>query len=97
MQVKLNLACIFTQWGEGPGAVKLPKRPLDQLHGHLRWRGVAVLSGEGLLYPVVIDLDGGDQAVLLSLAHLDPATPWQKRRVILHLVNQTEHLLDTER
>jgi hypothetical protein len=41
--------------------------------------------------------DACDVSTIFPLAHLDPATPGQKRRVILHLVNQTEHLLDTER
>ena len=52
-----------------------------------------VLGSKALADAVVVDLYGSHQPIGRALAHLDPAAPGQEGRIILHPVNQGEHLL----
>ena len=93
MQIELDLAGILAQGLEMPLTIQMAEGPFDQGHLHGRGRRMGILGGEALPDAVVVDLNGGHQPVRRPLTDLDPATPGQKRRVILDPVDQGEHLL----
>src|SRR5574340_108864 len=94
MKMELYLARGIAQRLEQPGAVEVLERSVAQPNLHQARRLLVVVRRKARLDSVVMDMDRGDGAGVAALDELGAAAPGKEQRIVLHAVDQLEHLLD---
>ena len=96
LELELDLASALPKPAKEPAAIELAERPLDEPDPHLRRLALGIFRGEAAPDAAIVDLDRRACLGRVAVNQRGAAAPREEPGVILHRINQGEHLLRRE-